>query len=307
MAWLFRDIQQLLSIAPWKWILRNSADTWYTTDYLLPDYFKYKITTSVDWSGNLTVALKNYAWNDASVSAPIKYQDWNWTIRIITWALSLTLPAATNWMNLWGAELATKETDLFTYLWYRVSTWETKLCISRYPDWKLASDFSAGSTTEKTLLSTWIDSTDTVINIWRVSLILSAWAWYTWSLWTWTTLNYPVYETRKLNYVSQITWTAWAAPSGSPVVINTYQIIWSKVKLDMINYGYTAGTTVTKASCSLPFSCLWYGTWHSTLNQWNGINYCYTLLNDWNDATKFSIYTASATIDRIQANFDYFI
>ena len=78
------------------------------------DLYKYQIVPSIS-SWNLTVALKNYLWQDPSPQYPVKIQIWN-EIRIITSALSVTRNAWTNLFNAGSSELATKEIDYFVYL-----------------------------------------------------------------------------------------------------------------------------------------------------------------------------------------------
>jgi hypothetical protein len=74
----------------------------------------YTIVVTVT-SNNLTVALKDDSGNDFSATNP-GYFKINGIVRTVTAALSVTLAAATNWMNAGSAELATKEIDYFCYL-----------------------------------------------------------------------------------------------------------------------------------------------------------------------------------------------
>lgn len=51
-----------------------------------------------------------------------------------------------------------------------------------------------------------------------------------------------------------ITWTGGAAPSGSPTKNEKFRVDGSGCTINLFNYGYTAGTTVTVASIPLPFA-----------------------------------------------------
>lgn len=146
-----------------------------------PDFYKYQIVRTVS-SGNLTVALKNYLWNDPTSAVPVKIQIGD-TVRSITSALSITMSAGTNWFNAWSSELATKEIDFFPYLSYQ--RWWTHIAIARIPYWTIQEDFNViSATNEKVRIiddngaETWAP----FVNIGRFNAILSAGAWYTWSI-----------------------------------------------------------------------------------------------------------------------------
>lgn len=177
------------------------------------DLYKYQIVTSVS-SWNLTVALKNYLWQDPSVAVPVKVQIWD-TIRTITdtfaW-ISRTLNAWTNWFNAWSSELATKEIDYFVYwMWDATNTWqEFSIRLARIPYATTRADFSTSSTNEK-YWTTGAPASSECVLLWRINAILSAWPSYTWSLWTWPIINQPITSTRFLDYVPNWAWFSWTA------------------------------------------------------------------------------------------------
>lgn len=168
-------------------------------------------------SDNLTVALKTLAGTDPSANDPV-YVMIGGVMRSITAALSVTKNAATNWMNLGSAELATKETDLFAYLGYN-ATDGVVIGFSRIPFANRYDEFSATTTNEKYAgISTITNAAagDSYVNIGRFAATLSAGAGYTWSVPTFTATNLiqrPIYETRGLT--SAITFTGFStAPTG---------------------------------------------------------------------------------------------
>lgn len=162
-----------------------------------------KIVPSVS-SNNLTVALKTLAGTDATASDPI-YVRIDGTVRTITSALSVTANAGTNWLNMGGAEFATKEVDLFVYLSWKVSTSSVLIGISRLPYGTKVNDFDLANTTDNGSYYNAGGSalTDALVNIGRFAATLSGGAGYTWSVPTFDSGNLiqrPIYETRWLTY-----------------------------------------------------------------------------------------------------------
>lgn len=166
--------------------------------------------TTTQW--NLTVALKNYLWQDPSATTPVKVQIWD-TIRTITSALNDYIWAWLNVYNAWSSELKTKEIDYFVYLWYRTSDWTVRMWISRIPYATKIWDFDWNINNEKffSLKYLWfLSDTDKVVNIWRFNAILSAWPWYTWSLPSTSDIrNYPIFETRDIDCAFVPNWSWW--------------------------------------------------------------------------------------------------
>lgn len=162
----------------------DNAPNTTSNEYALttPDFYKYQIVRTVS-SGNLTVAIKNYLWNDPTSAVPVKIQIGD-TVRTITSALSFTNSAWFNWWNTWSTELATKEVDWFCYFVWR--SWESavRLTASRFPTATTYNDFNIDGLNEKWNLGNFASpvSTDAVVNIGRFNAILSGGAWYTWSI-----------------------------------------------------------------------------------------------------------------------------
>ena len=167
----------------------------------------YKIAPSVS-SNNLTVALQHLDGSDASATRPLFFMI-NGSLRSVTAALSVTMNAATNWMNAGASELATKEIDYFVYIGYN-ATDGVVLGVSRIPFAKQYNDFSTTSTNEKYARISTITtaaSTDPYQNIGRYAATLSAGAGYTWTVPTYTPSNLiqqPIYYTRFLTWVPTI-------------------------------------------------------------------------------------------------------
>lgn len=183
------------------------------------DLYKYSIVPSIS-SGNLTVALKNYLWQDPSITTPVKVQIWS-EVRTITWPLNFTENAWSNHRNCWSAELAWKEVDLFLYAFWDTTNSVVKIQFARIPYWRKMSDFAVSWLDEK-----WINlnltSTDECANIWRFSAILWAGASYNWSTpsgW-FDIINRPIYETKWLDYIPTINgdgWSSWAFATSRKV------------------------------------------------------------------------------------------
>jgi len=217
-----------------------------------------KIVPSVA-SDNLTVELKTLAGNDPSASDPIYIRLDN-TIRTITSALSVTANAGTNWFNAGGTAVATKEIDYFVYLGYN-STDGVVIGFARIPFIKKYGDFNATSDNEKyAKISTITNaiSTDYYTNIGRFSATLSAGAGYTWTVPTFTASNLiqrPIYESRRLQYVPEMTIDApmtlvsTSNPSGFYQIIgSTYNVSGSILQAK----SGTAGTYNVFISTPLP-------------------------------------------------------
>ena len=219
------------------------------------DLYKYQIVPSIS-SWNLTVALKNYLWQDPSVTTPVKVQIWD-TVRTITSALILTLNSWNNYFNAWSSELATKEIDYFVYIISDMNwSWNVWISISRIPYWITREDFDfTFSSNEKFMNWLYYSAVWTkVINIGRFSAILSAGAWYTWSTpsaW-FQVINHPIFNTKKLEYTAQIIWTWWW--NASSVVLNCfYKIIWTQCYLTM-TWSFTKNTLTWRPRVTIPIN-----------------------------------------------------
>ena len=229
-----------------------------TTSQYAPQGFLIngKIVPSVA-SNNLTVAIKGMDGNDPSASNPV-YVRIGDTVRTLTAALSVTKNAGTNWFNAGATELATKEIDYFVYLGYN-TTDGVVIGFGRIPSANEYGDFSTTSTNEKyCAISTTTNavSGDDYELVGRFAATLSAGAGYTWSVPTFTNKNLiqrPIYETRFLNYVPTLTWSAGVAPSGSPGInTHTYKITYNNMHVSNFVDGYSAGTSVTRVQITTP-------------------------------------------------------
>lgn len=220
-----------------------------------------KIVPSVG-SNNLTVALKTLAGTDPSALNPIHIRIGD-TIRTITSALSGTWNAGTNWLNMGSSELATKEVDLFTYLFWSQNDNGVRLLVSRIPFANVFSDFTSSNTAEKGYIipssPSWsATATDQGENIGRFSATLSAGAGYTWSVPTFTSVNLiqrPIFETRMLDWVPTV------AGSGSMTIssisfeaINKYQIRMNQMALNVAINFTTGGTASNTITVTYPFA-----------------------------------------------------
>lgn len=209
-------------------LFKTTYDTVYAKYLGDADFYKYSIVTSVA-SGNLTVALKNYEGNDPTPTKPVKYQDWSGTIRTISSALSVVANSATNYLNCWSAELATKEIDFFVYFQWNTTTSATNLLIARFPSATFMSDITNSNTNEKGAIGIVnYNSTNRVVNIGRFNATLSAGAGYTWSIpWNSVIINSPISETDWRDCNSTI--STWWSMTITNVVINhfKYKIVWN--------------------------------------------------------------------------------
>lgn len=262
----FWDIAYWLTINPWQWVARKPTDDWFEAIYTNPDYYKYQIVTSVKFL-NLKVALKNYLWQDPSVAVPVKVQIWD-TVRTITWPLSITFDAWTNWFNLWSEELAFKEVDLFTYLIWDSTYSVVDLWFSRIPNWTSFNDFSYNTITSEKWISsyTWI-ATDKVVNIWRFNATLSNLPWYIWSIPANSVIiNYPIFETRELDWLPTVSWK-WSMTVTWNIVTQKYKVVWNKVfyKIEQL-WLTTWWTASANIELTMPFFNILYSNWAAVVN-----------------------------------------
>ena len=248
-----------------NWAINFNAPEWFLINW--------KIVPSVT-SNNLTVAIKTLAGTDPSATDPV-YVRIGDVVRSITSALSVSWAAAgdagTNYLNLWSAELATKETDLFVYLWWVSASSAVNMYCSRIPHAWRYDDFVASNTDEKwriRSLNVTPANWNSVVNIWRFNATLSAGAGYTWSIpATSVIINSPIYETRWItgaNYRQKV--------QGDTVIIEREVAI-------SITSGTEANSTaltlpITYSSTAYNISLGWIDTnWFGTLNETPTINY----------------------------------
>jgi len=208
--------------------------------------------------GNLTVALKTLAGTDPSATDPV-YVMIGGVVRTITAALLITMNAATGWMNLGSAELATKEADQFAYMGYN-ATDGVVFGSSRYPGANIYSDFSTTSTNEKYCRISTITNaaaSDAYVNIGRFAATLSAGAGYTWSVPTFTASNLiqkPCYETRPFTWIPQLSASASMTYLSTSVDIATAQIVGNRLIFFLDAHGTTGGSADYYVRATLPFA-----------------------------------------------------
>ena len=206
-------------------------------------------------SNNLTVALKGLDGNDPSATNPV-YVRIGGVIRSITYALSITLAAGTNWFNAGSAELATKEIDFFVYLGYATASSNVQMAVARMPYFRVRGvGTSEGTTSERYYARSgnWTAG-DNMVVIGRFAATLSAGAGYTWSVPTFTNVNLiqrPIYETRTLVYVP-----VPAGFSTNPATIEgSYKVLNELVRVDI--YTDADGTSnATTYTMTAPFATL---------------------------------------------------
>ena len=212
-------------------------------------------------SGNLTVALKTLAGTNPSATDPV-YVMIGGVVRSITKALSVIASAGTNFMNLGSAELATKETDLFVYLFVDMTNSSIDMAVCRVPYFNDGGEVTASETSEKGRFATVAPASgDPMVNIGRFATTLSAGDGYTWTVPTFTAINLiqrPIYETRRLNWY--LTWDLTTVDDGSGAQPGTpksyYQIINNRLKLSLsLTSGYKVGAgDAIKMSGALPMA-----------------------------------------------------
>lgn len=191
-------------------------------------------------SNNLTLALKTFAGTNPSTSDVIEVCIGG-TMRVITTALSVTAAAGTNWMNAAGAELASKELDLFPEMAWVSSSSAVALGFGRIPYATLYSDYSTLSTAETYgVFSTTPASTDACVNIGRFAATLSSSTAFNWSVPTYTEKNLIQYPIREAD------WRNWGPQTVGYSVAPTNAVYIYKLKgneMELFIREETAGTS----------------------------------------------------------------
>lgn len=221
--------------------------------HMPPQGFLYngKIVPSAS-GGALTVALKTLAGTDPSASDPV-YVRIGDTVRTISAALSFTVAAAANTFNAGSAELATKEIDLFVYLFYSTSSNAVGIGLSRVPYFTVMNN--SGTRANELFMDTNIgyNATDTCEVVGRFAATLSAGAGYTWTVPSFTTTNLiqrPIYSTRWLTLTPVYTGFS-ANPSGSNI---RYKLDTQTVTLIKDVYGSSGTSNAGTFTIVLPFT-----------------------------------------------------
>ena len=238
----------------------------------------YQTVTSVS-SWNLTVAIKTLAGTDPSATDPIYVRIGN-IVRSITSALTWTKNAGTDYCNLWSAELATNEVDMFSYFGWNTNTNAVELIAARFPFARTYADFTPGAPNLEKFPLLWsaMNSTDQVECIGRFNATLSGGAGYTWSIpATSVIVNRPTFITDYLSFSPTITATGSMTVTRNPSsAFHRYRIEWWKVIADInevLTLWWSASYTVI---VTLPFSCkvalAWWDagyTWPLQIANWS--------------------------------------
>jgi hypothetical protein len=210
-------------------------------------------------SNDLIVAISTSASSQVNPTAANPVYVWiGDTLRSITGALSVTANAGTNWLNLGSAELATRETDLFTFMQWNSTTSAVNILVSRLPYPRLMSDFTNSGTVEKGVFGIVnYNATDDVVNVGRFAATLSAGAGYTWTVPTFSNANLiqePVYETRWLDWLPDYTQTGGMTFTSVTTTEASYKIFDRYVKINFRINGTTGGSADQQIEFTIPFT-----------------------------------------------------
>jgi hypothetical protein len=211
-------------------------------------------------SNNLTVAISTSSSSQVDPTSANPVYVWiGDTLRSITGALSITTGAGFNAFNAGSAELATREIDLFVYIFSKASDSTLQIGVARIPYGRLYSDFSSTISNEK-YVSTLVGlaSSDICVNIGRFAATLSAGAGHTWSVPTFDNANLiqePVYETRQLSYtINATTGSDSLIFTPNTVFSNFYKIKGNEILINTFVLGTTSGSAGSIIEARLPFS-----------------------------------------------------
>lgn len=199
---------------------------------------KYIITPSVS-SNNLTLAMKYIDGNDPSSSNKLVFRVGN-TNYSLTASMSFTKNAGTNWGNSGSTELAAKNIDYFVYaIGETGGSAGLKFGFSRIPYATTMGDFVNTTTNEKYIAGNWtnFNSTDAVTNIGRFRAQLSATASFNWSIPSAKVVNFPIYNTDRLDF--NASWTGFSAAPSDGV----QQYILQNEMLTLYSRNATNGTS----------------------------------------------------------------
>lgn len=222
-------------------------------------------------SNNLTVAVSTSPTSQVDPTASNPVYVWiDNTLRTITSALSTTNNAGTNWLNMGGAELATREVDLFVYISWNIVGNNPVIGVARIPFGRRFDSFVASGFDEKGVIRggnlAGTANSDPYVNIGRFAATLSAGAGHTWSVPAFTNANLiqePVYETRRLNFLT--TFTA----AGSGTLVGQYKIINSICHIWFTSASITIASANTNLTASMPISSALFSVGHVTINDIN--------------------------------------
>jgi hypothetical protein len=209
-------------------------------------------------SNNLTVAIKTLADTDPTATNPVGIWIGN-NLRWITGALSITTGAGFNAFNAGSAELATREIDLFVYIFSKASDSTLQIGVARIPYGRLYSDFSSTISNEK-YLSTLVGlaSSDICVNIGRFAATNSGTASFNWSVPAFTNANLiqePIYESRELYW--QPTYSGSGAMTYTSVTTTeaAYSVLNNGLyRIQLFTQGTTGGVASSSLEATVPFN-----------------------------------------------------
>lgn len=221
--------------------LSASADGW---------GLNYQISPSVS-SNNLSLDILGLDGNAPSASNPVKFRIGN-TVYTLTSATTFTKNAATNWLNLGGAEMAALPHDLFVYgIAETGASAGLKFGYSRLPFARTMGDFTNTPTSERYIAGNWtnFNSTDIVRNLGRFRAQLSAGAGYTWSIPSSKIIHQPVYDTDWLDWQPVFGGFGGTPPTG----VHRYKLIYDTPIL-FVRHATNGVSTGNNFTISLPFT-----------------------------------------------------
>lgn len=199
---------------------------------------RYTITPSVS-SNNLTLAIKYIDGNDCTTTNKVMFRVGS-TEYTLSAAVSFTKNAGTNWMNAGSTELAAQPMDFFVYaIGETGASAGLKFGFSRIPYAQFMSDFVNTNTSQMYIAGNWtnFNSTDAVTNIGRFRAQLSATASFNWSIATALVVNFPIFQTGRLDF--NPVWTGFSANPTNTVMqyelVNDVVTVWTRAA--------TAGTS----------------------------------------------------------------
>ncbi len=214
----------------------------------------------------LTVALKGLDGNDPSPANPVYVRIGN-VVRAVTYAVSVSSPTGSSWLNLGSAEHVNLDHDLFAYLEWETSVSLVRICFSRIPCARTLADFDLNAINEKAAISNRAGTvlTDLCVNIGRFNAQLN-----TSNLWA---INSPVIINRPCFESRWLTWTPTLAKISAYSTAQ-YKVFGEQIKV-IINSG--AGRTVSGGSgvvsYTLPFSTIFGEASSANVVQYNGTAY----------------------------------
>jgi hypothetical protein len=223
-------------------------------------------------SNDLIVAISTSPTSQVDPTATNPVYVWiNGVLESITSALTATATAGINWFNSGSSELATKEIDYFVYAQWDNSQSKVNVGFSRIPYARISTDFVADNvsngTNEKYFRTEGagliLETTDIFVNIGRFAATLSAGAGYTWSVPTFDNANLiqePIYETRRLDFLTTFT------VAGGGTLVGQYKIINSICHIWFVSSTITIASANQNLIASMPISSALFSVGHVTIN-----------------------------------------